>query len=97
MRAFFFFFFKLTNTIQIIVITVEVFRAYAVFRRLQGAVATGSDINVMSEAKRLAYRLGDLIECVTGRKFAGLDMERAVTLIRFSGEGAELAVKEVSL
>lgn len=65
--------------------------------RLQGAVATGSDINVMSEAKRLAYRLGDLIECVTGRKFAGLDMERAVTLIRFSGEGAELAVKEVSL
>jgi len=65
--------------------------------KLQGAVATGSDIDTMREIKRLAYRLGDLIECVSGRRFAGLDLERAVTLVRYSDAGAELTVQGVRL
>lgn len=59
--------------------------------QLQHAVATGED--VMHAIERLAYVLGDVIENTTGRKFAGLDMERAVKLIVRSPEDAEFEVR----
>lgn len=62
--------------------------------RLQEAVASGNPREIMDWADRVAYALGDVIENATGRKFAGLDLSKAVRLVANSAEDAELEVRE---
>lgn len=52
---------------------------------------------ILNAAQRVAYALGDVIEDTHRRRFAGLDLSKAVELVAKSPEGAEVSVREVRL
>lgn len=53
--------------------------------------------DILNACQQVAYALGDVIEYTLRRRFAGLDLSKAVELIAKSPEGAEISVHQVRL
>lgn len=60
-------------------------------------ITHGNASDILNACAQVAYALGDVIEETHRRRFAGLDLAKAVELVAKSPEGAEVSVQEVRL